>query len=185
MAFLSSADAWSTVSTEDGMTLAVQPVSGSSHERIRVTTTTKATPAAFIDALWGKLEDRSLNPEVVKRDILEDGETARVYWDLIRSPPVTDRDYVMRSSRALDEATGVYTHRFETVSDARKKEREDIVRMVVKGSCTATPRQGGGSDVVYEVFSDVKGNIPAFLARGPGRKSALQFIREVKRRAEK
>lgn len=184
MALFSNSDGWTRVSTEGDLTLWVQAVPGSSHERVRVTTATRATPTAFMDALWGKLEDRSLNPEVVKRDILEDGALQRRYWDVVRAPPVSDRDYVMQASRSLDEKSGVYSHAFETVRDERKPERPDMVRMTVKGSCVVTPREGGGSDVVYEVFTDVAGSIPAFLARGPGRKSALQFIREVKRRAE-
>ena len=183
--FANSSEPWSTVSTENGLTMSVQPVKGSSHENVRVTLTTTAPPTVFMDALWGSLDDRTQNPEVVKREVFEDGVSSRRYWDMVRAPPASDRDYVMQASRLLDEATGAYRHDFETVSDPRKPVKSNVVRMTVRGRCTVTPRTSGGSDVVYEIFTDIGGSIPAFLARGPARKSALQMLRDVKKRAEK
>ena len=133
VALASDPSGWSPVSNEGGLKLEVQVVKGTSVENVRVSTSTSATPTQFMDALWGDLEDRSKNKEVIKREILENSATRRRYWDLVRAPPVSDRDYVMQATRSLDAATGVYSHAFETVHDERKPEQRDVVRMTVRG----------------------------------------------------
>jgi len=185
VAFSSEPTGWQSVSNEGGLKLEVQSVKGTNVENVRITLSTSATPTQFMDALWGDLEDRSKNKEVVKREIFENGTSSRRYWDLVRSPPVSDRDYIMQATRALDETTGIYSHAFETISDERKPVKADVVRMTVRGRCIVTPRAQGGSDVVYEIFTDVAGAVPTFLTRGPSRKAAIELLREVKRRAEK
>ena len=175
---------WKTVDHQDGLTLETRAVKGSPYDRLRVTGTTSATPTQFMDALWGQAGDRSLNPEVVQRDVLEDKPDERIYWDKISAPVVSDRDYVLHMTRALDPKTGVYTQRFESVTDDRRKPTSGIVRMQLDGSCTITPLASGGSSVVYEIFTDIGGSTPAFMASGAMKKSALRYVSDVRRRAE-
>lgn len=181
---LAAAPSWQKQTEEDGLVLDVQPVAGSSYERVRVTGTSKASPEVFWTIWWGKATDSSASPEVVKREILSDADAERVYWDLVTAPFISDREYVMKMTRRRDEATGALSIRFQSVSDARKPPREGSVPLLLDGSLQVTPEPKGGCRFEYVMFSDVGGAVPAVFVRGAQRKSSLTLSRENRRRAE-
>lgn len=175
---------WERVNERDGAVLEVQEVAGSGFENIRVTCTTKVSPQDFLKALWGKAADTSANPEVVRREVLIDEEKVRRYWDLVRAPPASDRDYVLHKEWAEDERKAI-TMTFTTVDDPKKPPSKDLVRFgKVAGRFVAAPRPSGGSELTYVIFTDLGGAIPAWLTRGAMRESARKFVLELKRRAE-
>jgi hypothetical protein len=174
---------WERLFERDGVTLEVQTVPGSGFENVRVTSTTTASPQAFIKALWGVATDSSASPEVVRREVLLDEARERLYYDVVHPPPASDRDYVMHETWAED--AGVTTLHFVTVSDPRKPVTKDLVRFGrVAGSFSAAPRAGGGSTLTYVIFTDLGGSIPAWLTRGAQRDAAKKFALEIRRRAE-
>lgn len=175
---------WERVSDRDGVRVEVQAVAGSGFERIRVSCATRAEPAVFMRALWGKATDSSASPEVVKRVVLIDEERVRRYWDLVHAPPASDRDYVLHEDWSFDERQAV-TLRFATVDDPAKPVTPDLVRFgKIEGSFGAVPRPGGGSDLTYVVYTDLGGAIPAWLTRGAQREASRKFALEIRRRAE-
>jgi hypothetical protein len=182
---LLSADphAWRKLSDDDGFTLEAQDVDGSSFETLRVTCSTKATPEGFITALWGKAKDSSASPEVVQRDVFVDEARERLYHDVIRTPIVSDRDFVMHEVITVSD-DGTWTMKFDNVSDKRAPEKDGIVRMPkCLGTVAASPAPQGAK-IVYTVFTDVGGAVPAVLTRGSQRKAAVTWLKEIRRRAE-
>jgi hypothetical protein len=175
---------WARVSDRDGLKLEVQDVPGSGFENVRVTSTTKAVPRVFMKALWGVATDSSSSPEVVRREVMLDEEHARTYYDVIHAPPASDRDYVMHEEWAEDERQ-VVTMNFATLNDPSKPVTKALVRFgKIVGSFTAAPRAAGGSDLTYVVYTDLGGDIPAWLTRGAQREAARKFVLEIRRRAE-
>lgn len=175
---------WERVNERDGAVLEVQEVAGSGFENIRVTCTTKVSPQDFLKTLWSTAADISTNPEVKKREVLIDEEKVRRYWDLVRAPPASDRDYVLHKEWAEDERQ-VITMTFTTVDDPKKPPSKELVRFgKVAGRFVAAPRPEGGSELTYVIFTDLGGAIPAWLTRGAMRESARKFVLELKRRAE-
>src|SRR5581483_8832127 len=174
---------WRKVSDDDGFVLEAQDVDGSSFENLRVTCATTASPERFITALWGKAQDSSASPEVVKREVFVDEPRERLYHDVIRTPIVSDRDFVMHEAITVDN-DGTWTMKFDNVSDARAPEKDGVVRMPkCLGTVVASPAPGGAK-VVYTVFTDVGGAVPAVLTRGSQRKAAVTWLKEIRRRAE-
>jgi hypothetical protein len=167
---------WETVAQDDGLTIEVQPVEGSAFENLRVTGTTSASPEAYAAAWWGKASDSSASPEVAKREIFVDEPNERLYWDLVRSAPASDRDYVMHLKRNGNEIT------FESVDDKRKP-AGDYVRMRLKGSLKVTP-DPKGARITYVVFTDIGGLVPPLFARGAQRQASINLVKEIRRRAE-
>lgn len=179
-----SPDSWTKVAVDDGLTLEAQRVEGTSLERLRVTGTTRATVKDFMEMAWD-LSDTRANPEVARRELLTDRPTERVYWDLVRAAPVSDRDVVLRVTRSIDEKTGVQRQRFESISDDRKPEKDGVVRIIVKGSWQVAPLPSGGAEFVYEIYSDPAGDIPTFMVTAASRDAALRVARNVRKRAER
>jgi hypothetical protein len=181
---LLTAAPWQKVSDEDGFLLEAQAVEGSPFENLRVTTTTSVSPETFAKAQWGKATDTSASPEVAKRTLFVDEARERLYYELIRTPIVSDRDFVMRETLSSDDATGAWTVKFDTVADKRAPEVPGVVRMPkVAGSVVATP-SATGATVVYNVFTDVGGSVPAVFTRSTQRKNAVTWLKEIRRRAE-
>jgi hypothetical protein len=175
---------WHTLSNEDGLLFEAQDVEGSSYERLRITCTSKAAPDAVATALWGKASDSSLSPEVSKRDVVVDAPRERLYYDRVHAPVVSDRDFVMHSTMTPDDQ-GAWTLRFDSVTDPRFPEKEGVVRMnKIKGVVVVTPVEGGGAKIVYTNHTEAGGSIPAFITRGTSRKSAVAWVKEIRRRAE-
>ena len=74
---------------------------------------------------------------------------------------------------------------FATVNDPGKPVTSALVRFgKVTGRFTAAPRAEGGSDLTYVIFTDLGGDIPAWLTRGAQREAARKFVLEIRRRAE-
>jgi hypothetical protein len=184
LAAVLAASPWEKVSDEDGFLLEVQQADGSPFENLRVTTTTSVSPETFAKALWGKSTDTSASPEVAKRTLFVDEPRERLYYELIRTPIVSDRDFVMHETLTNDDATGVWTVKFDTVTDKRGPEVPGVVRMPkVAGTVVVTPAEKGAR-VVYNVFSDPGGSVPAVFTRSNQRKGAVTWLKENRRRAE-
>jgi hypothetical protein len=177
-----SPDSWTKVAVDDGLTLESQSVEGSSYERLRVTGITKASAKAFMDAAWD-VSDTRANPEVARREMLSDGPQERVYWDLVRAAPVSDRDVILKMSRRVD-ARGAYNARFDSISDDRKPEKDGVIRIIVRGTWHIVPLPSGGAEFTYEIYSDPAGDIPPFMVTAASRDAALRVARNARRRAE-
>ncbi len=179
---VASPDSWTKIAVDDGLTLEAQAVEGSSYERLRVTGTTKASAKEFMDAAWDISDSRG-NPEVAQREILSDGPQERVYWDLVRAAPVSDRDVILKMTRRVD-SRGTFNARFDSISDVRKPEKEGVIRITVRGAWHVTPLPSGGAEFTYEIYSDPAGDIPSFMVTAASRDAALRVARNVRRRAE-
>jgi hypothetical protein len=184
IAALLAAAPWQKVSDEDGFLLEAQEVDGSSFENLRVTCTTSVSPETFAKAQWGKSTDTSASPEIAKRTLFVDEASERLYYELIKTPIVSDRDFVMHETITSNDATGAWTVKFDTVTDKRGPEVPGVVRMPkVAGTVVATPAEKGAK-VVYNIFTDVGGAVPAVFTRATQRKNAVTWLKEIRRRAE-
>jgi hypothetical protein len=180
-----AAERWELVSRDEVLSLEVAEVPGSGFENVRVISSSPASPRVVIKALWGVASDTTPSPEVIRRDVLIDEAQVRRYYDVVRAPPASDRDYVIHESWREDES-GAISMRFETVDDPKKPVTRELVRFGrVQGSFTASPRAGGGSTLTYLVYTDLGGSLPPWLTRGAQREAARKFVLEIRRRAEK
>lgn len=184
VAVLAAEPPWQRQDEEDGLLLDAQAVEGSPYQNLRVTGHSTANADVFARAWWGKASDTSANSSISKREVLLDEENERRFYDIVHVPVASDRDYVLHVVKSKNEETGVITIKFTSVADERKPVTPARVRMKVESLVVFTPDPAGGSNVVYTVFTDIGGSLPAFFARGPTRKGTLEFAKELRRRAQ-
>lgn len=175
---------WEPVDEDDGVKLEIQPGKGSSLERVKVSGSSNASPEQFATAWWGKASDSSAHPEVVRREVLDESERERVFYDVVRAPIISDRDYVARTTKVVDPESGAVTLTFQSIDDARKPVSDRLIRMTMEAQVTFTPQPSGGSRFEYTVTSDLKGSIPSGFVSRFQRRSVMKLAQVMLRRAE-
>lgn len=174
------------VEESHGIVVEAQKVQGSPFENLRVSTHTKASAEKLESAVWAAHPENKENwaPGVSTREMIADRADERTFYEIVGTPIVSDRDYVMTVKRRRDPQTRVVQVSFTTVTHPRFPPKSGIVRLPrVEGECTIEPAEGGGSDISYVLFSDPGGSLPAFVARSAQRDSTVKWILDILRRA--
>ncbi len=173
----------------DGMVGAIQverrDVAGSSYDELRLTTTSplglNELCAAVYPRPWtGKLEGR-----FKKKELLRETDNERWTYEQIAVPIASDRDYVMHVVLEQDAPTGRCEVSFATEDQGVRAPPPGFVRVAgVRGHWSLVPASGGGKVLIrYQVWSDPGGGVPAFLARGGQKDSAVDFMKVILARA--
>ena len=140
--------------------------------------------SALCDALWGKHIPSKPEADFKKRIVLKETETERLTYEQVRIPIFTDRDYVMHVKLVAGASTGRCELEFGSVDDPHYPPDKDHVQIPsIRGRWTLVPTADGKVGVSYVVFGDPGGSIPAFLARGAQRSTAVKFLKVVLARA--
>ncbi len=178
--------AWKTDSTEGGVKVERRAVAGSSFEEVRLTTSSDESLQALCDAVWAKDVGTKLEGDFKKRVVIEETPTERWTYEQIHVPVVTDRDYVMRVRLLQSASSGHCEVSFETAPHAGYPEAPGHVRLKsVRGHWWLEPLANGQVSIVYQVYSDPGGSVPAFLARGSQRDAAVGFLKTILARAHR
>jgi hypothetical protein len=166
---------WEVVGTEGGVRLESRPVATSGCLEFRVTTTTPLSVETLCTAIFEWGSKGTDYPDLKHRTLLADGTDERVSYDQIEQPIVSNRDYAMtvRRVREGDQCR----IRFRATNEKAPPRPEGWVRIEkLWGSWTFTPTDGG-TELVYTLFADPAGSIPAVLVRGSQREAALNSVR--------
>lgn len=174
------ADEWEPVSDRDGVRVERRAAPGTSYDELRLSARSALPVARLAAALWADRADgRFTSKQRVTRQVLEERADERLVYERTRAPIVKDRDYVVRQRRSFEPRTGVFHLDFRA-DDGGPGPRSDCVRLKqLWGRWTITPTSDGGSDVVYVVFSEPGGGVPAFLVRKPQVAATREVVLEV------
>jgi hypothetical protein len=176
--------AWRADGASNGMGVERRSVHGSSFDEIRVTTTSALTLDRLCDAIYAKGLDGKSNVHFKRRELLRETSTERWTYEQIEVPWVSDRDYVMHTRLDQGVPSGRCEVSFETQNDPSRPPPRGVVRIpCIRGHWLVTPMADGRYFVSYEIFSDPGGGIPAFLASGAQRSSAVDFVKNILDRA--
>jgi len=169
-----------------GMIVEAQKVTGSAFENLRVSTHTTASVDALSAAVWPAQPELKANwaKNVSLREVLLSQEDERLFYEVVGTSLVSDRDYVIQIKRTRDAQTQVVQVHFRTIDDPRHPPRASIVRIPrIEGECTIEPVAEGGSDISYMLFSEPGGSIPAFVAKGAQRDSTVEWLLAILKKA--
>jgi hypothetical protein len=183
---LASADEppWRDGGTVDGVKVELREVVGSAFEAIRVTTTSAFPLARLCEVIFGKGAPAANEGNFKRRDVIRETATERWTYEQIALPVVSDRDYVLHVKIEKPPETERCEISFRNEEDPAYPPTSDHVRMTsVRGYWTLTPIGDGKVKIVYEVFSDPGGSVPAFLVRSEQRDAAVEFLGTILRRA--
>ena len=162
--------------TKDGIVISSRPGRSKGFFVTRFDTRSKQAPASLAERLWkGFLKHE---PPVVERRFIKRDKDELVFYDKVRTPVVSDRDYTMRITRTVD--AGVHRIRFRTAPEFDPPPDPKYVRMpLVEGFWEVSPSADGGSVVRYEVYSEPGGSVPAFIIKEPQVNEALKDFRRA------
>jgi hypothetical protein len=164
---------------DDGMTLETRVVAGQRFDELRVSKHLKIAPAVLAESVWRMRSEGWEFRVHKKRVILRETPTERLIYSQLLTPIVSDRDYTVVQRRLTDNATGVHQILFYAANDKGPPPNPEHVRVeVIRGGWTFEPDGEGGAFVTYFFLNDPAGSLPAWIARGEQRDSAVTVFRE-------
>jgi hypothetical protein len=153
-------------------------VAQSPYEEIRVTTQSAVAADLVCDAVWGG-GNRPLEPGFKKREVLSETPQERWTYERIGHAMAWDRDYTMHVRRELLPEGGCRVT-FETQNEKGPPPQHGAIRIpVIRGTWEISHLQEGGTRVIYTVYSEPGGRVPAFLARSGQRTSAVEWMKII------
>lgn len=174
---------WKSDRPVDGMKVEWREVKDSPFHEYRISTTSPLSLDALCGAVWGK--DAKVAGDFKKRVIIKETETERLTYEQVKVPVVKDRDCIMHVQMLVPPSTGRCEVSFETREDPAYPVDPDYVRVPkVKGNWVLEPADGGTS-IIYVVYSEPGGSVPALFARGGQRDAAIGFMKTILARAAK
>lgn len=182
--FLLLLGAWESHGVTDGILLETRRISGSAYEYVRASVDSDTPVKKQIDAIWGTPGWESVaNKGVRVHEVIDDVPNRRRYYEVISAPMISDRDYVLELERKQEGE--LWTISFRTVADPRKPPVDGKIRLPkIEGVVTVEPN-GAGCTLTYELFCDLGGSLPAWVARGAQRDSTLEWVRTMLARGRK
>lgn len=162
--------------TKDGIVISRKPGRTKGFYVVRFDTRSPVAPAVLIEKLWNGF--LTFHPPVQERRFLKREASDMVFYDKVKTPVVSDRDYTMRIRRVT--SGDVMRLEFGTTTEFGPPPDPAYVRMpLVRGFWQVAPDPAGGSIVRYEVYGEPGGSIPAIIIRDPQLKEALGDFRRA------
>jgi hypothetical protein len=180
---------WQLVSGADaqGVTLEKRAVPGSKFFEYRATAISPASPTAVLRGIWTGVTEE-LPSTVKQRKVLQRSPDEILFYDQIRTPVVSDRDFTIRIWWKRDEPTGVIEVPFATVNDRGPPPAAGHVRVpAIHGDWIIAPLASPDGEprtrITFLCYSDPGGSIPAFMARGAQQDQVMIDIHRILARA--
>jgi hypothetical protein len=160
-----------------GVLLEAREVRGSAFEEIRVTTDNTAKPEEVCEAVWGG-NTQALERGFKQRQTLAETPQERWTYERVGAPMAHDRDYTIHVARELTNDGGCIVH-FETQNDKGPPPQPGAVRVPAIHGSWEVSAEPTGTHIVYIVYSEPGGVIPAFLAKGGQRSAAMDWMKII------
>lgn len=156
---------WRPYATKEGITLQRRSVPGSGYYEHRAVVELPLAPAAAAEDVWRALRGGDM-ATLKHRDVLAESPTELILYDQIRTPVVSDRDYVIRVTRTYDAARGSTAFRCISVADVGPPAAPGHVRIpIIRAGWLVEPTASAGTRLTYYAYSEPGGLITALLAR--------------------
>lgn len=157
---------WRTYASKEGIKLERRPVPGSSYYEHRAVVELPVAPAAAADDVWSALRGGDM-ATLKHRDVLAESANELLLYDQIRTPVVSDRDYVIKVTRSYDPDHGRTAFRCMTVANVGPPVAAGHVRIpIIRAGWVVEPTPSRGTRLTYYAYSEPGGLITAILARG-------------------
>jgi START domain len=155
-------------------------VSGSSYLEYLVLTSVTLAPDSVASRAWARILEKA-TPGLKKRDFLVSEPRRLVFYDQIKTPVVSDRDYTCEAIR-VDGPSGRIGVRFATRNDLGPPLEPKYVRIPsLRAVFTFEPDGKGGTNLSYSSYSEPGGSVPAWMVRNAQAKHALADVEALVR----
>jgi hypothetical protein len=175
---------WHADGVSRGFQVERRDVPGSHFDELRLSIVSPLSLQRLCDAIYPPVVDTTLEGRFKKRELLREVGNERWTYEQISVPVISNRDYVMHTKLNQAAPTGHCEVTFETTVDASRPPISGFVRLpVVRGHWDLTPTSDGRVNLRYEIFSEPGGGVPAFMARGSQKSTAIDFLQLILSRA--
>jgi hypothetical protein len=158
----------------------VRPVSGSSYREYLILTSVAASPERVIEVAWQRTLG-GLIDGLKHRDLLVHEPRRLVFYDQIKTPVVSDRDYTCEAVRT-EEPNGRREIRYQSRNDLGPALDPHYTRIPsLRAAWIAEPDGHGGTSLRYSSYSEPGGSVPAFLVRGAQARHAMADVQGLLR----
>jgi hypothetical protein len=175
---------WVPDGLTDGVRVERREVPGSHFDELRLSLFSRLSLQSLCDAVYPQVVATNPEKRFKKMELLRQTDDERWTYEQISVPVVSDRDYVMHVKLNQPASSGRCEVTFETVTDPSRPPVQGLVRIpVIRGRWQLMPVSDGRVSVLYEIFSEPGGAVPAFLAKGSQRSAAVDFMKIILSRA--
>jgi hypothetical protein len=180
-----SSPAWRADGIYDGVQVDRRDVASSSFDELRLSIFSSSDLQRLCDAVYPPTLPAKLERHFKKQVLLRETPTERWTYEQISVPVFSDRDYVMHAKLEQPASSGHCSVAFQTEDDAAHPPVPGFVRIpAIRGHWDIFPVAPGKLSVQYRIYSEPGGGVPAFLARGGQRSSAIEFMKIILGRAD-
>ncbi len=179
------AENWETAKDQDGIKVSLSEVANSQYKAYRGVTLIKAS-VAKIQALQEDVASScSWIHECKSQKLLKkEGDLSWTYTQFKAPFPVTDRDSVMQITTSKG-ADGSLTRTLKEVPTYLPEEKGYVRVAQVDGFWKLVPKDGGMTEVTYQVHTEPGGSVPSWLANKFVVDAPFNTLKALKERAEK
>lgn len=183
LVLIGAAPGFVLVEEVDGLRVEARSVADSAFAELRLTTTSSASVEALCDTAFGDGTIPPGDPNLRERQVLATiGRDERITYERVTAPVVSDRDYALRMRRERLGASCVV--RFELAPDHAPPPTRAFVRLTrLSGRWRFVATERGVTEITYMTHSEPGGDIPAWLAEGPRRRTEVDVVRRTVERA--
>lgn len=168
---------WKVYADKQGVSYARRAVSGSRYYEYRAQVLVPAAPQVVANAIWRGITE-TIPKTVKKRTVLSRSDSEYLVYDQLDPPVVKDRDVTIQIRKRALPGGGVEIA-FQSVSSLGPPPSRDYVRIpMVRGAWTLKPAPGG-TQLIYDCYSEPGGSVPAFLVRGVQQDQVAEDVERI------
>lgn len=122
-------DGWETVAHDNGILVERRREPDTPFYAVRASTHSAFPPWVIFATLWNHQEYVEFVPYLKKLEILQESTDAKVIYEQIHMPLVSDRDYTVQITATYQATSGVIQMSFVAAPDKRPPEHPKYVRV--------------------------------------------------------
>ena len=169
-------DDWKEFKNVDGVRYEKRPKARTKFFEYRAHFFLAMEPAKLADAIWSKLETLR-GKQVAEREVVRKSSDELVLHDYIKTPVVSDRELTLQFLKKAGPPLAIRYHARNDLGPPPKPGR--VLLPVVQGGWQIEPGEGG-SQVVYDCYSEPGGSVPAFMVRGAQQDQIFEDVKRLR-----
>jgi hypothetical protein len=176
-------DGWTRVDEEHGIVVDAREFPGSSLREVRASIHSNLPPATIAAVVWRYEDHARFVPHLAHAEVVRDvSPNERIVYEQLALPLLKDRDVVLRARRET-AADGTIDIRTTAIDGEGPPATSRFVRVQISEGHWHLAPAAGGTDLVYDIRTDVGGSVPAWIVNRAQREAVPDLVNAMLDRA--
>jgi hypothetical protein len=176
-------DGWKRVDEEHGIVVDAREVPSSSLREVRASIHSALPPATIAAVVWRYEDHDRFVPRLAHAEVVREvGPDERIVYEQLALPLLKDRDVVLRARRET-AADGTIDIRTTAIDGEGPPPTSRFVRVQTSAGHWHLAPAAGGTDLVYDIRTDVGGAVPAWIVNRAQREAVPDLVKAMLDRA--